>query len=76
MTIKGKWITKARKGQKKYRLYRRYTSSGRNELLFQSDSLAEARKEADIIHDRAVRKGNGIPIAFFLVNKEGKTVGM
>ena len=69
--IKGKWITKARKHQKKYRVYKRYTNSGRNTLIYQNNNLAKAREEVEKIFQRGVHSGRGTNWAIFLVNEEG-----
>ena len=77
--IKGKWMTKARKGQKKYRVYKRYTNSGRNVLIYQSNNLAKTRDEANKIFEQEVyrsRGGKGTATAMFLVNEKGEILSI
>jgi hypothetical protein len=73
--IRGKWITKARNGQKKYRVYRKYTDSGRNVLVYQSNSLVKARDKLNEIFQQGVyrgRGGRGVAKSIFLVNEKGE----
>ena len=75
--IKGKWTSKARKGQKRYRVYKRYTNSGRNVLAYQSNSLVKARNKLNEIFEQGVhrsRGGRGSAISMFLVNENGEVL--
>ena len=73
--IRGKWMTKARKGQKRYRVYKRYIDSRRNVIAYQSNNLAKAREKLNEIFERGVhrgRGGRGVGTAIFLVNEKGE----
>ena len=73
--IRGKWMTKARKGQKRYRVYKRYPVSGRNVLVYQNNDLAKARDKLNEMFRQGVhrgRGGRGVATSMFIVNEKGE----